>query len=425
MNKAIELPWHQSKITLRIPAENLLRIVESSVHRTQRLTNTGLAGRLESIASAAADKHMGLIIEDDTRDVPFEQKLTTVFPHLNSVGKLTVFIATGTHNPHTSGNRSIAELVRKLAGRVGLPLEEVVIHDCRKSEFEEVGRTQIGNRISVNAKLLQADVLLIFSDMKFHYFAGYSNPVKGIVPGLCHYDTIERNHALALNERSSFGRHPLHEDNSRRDNPLAQDMWEGFQLAIGQRAVFAFITVSAQGNFLWSGAGALQQISAQAMTEVDRLFGVKLKPADKLVVSCGGYPNDESLYHAQKALELCKAAVKPGGEILLLAGCANGIGPGNSPQNFYEPLKNPVDEILKNLQQKYIMYSHKTYKFAQLINQMKAIHLYSRLTSGQVSAIHLQPCEHPQQLVNRWINESPDCTVNVIGEGNKLAVFPE
>ena len=48
--------------------------------------------------------------------------------------------------------------------------------------------------------------------MKTHYFAGYSNPIKNFVPGICAFETTEKNHSLALHPHSSFGLHPWHSD---------------------------------------------------------------------------------------------------------------------------------------------------------------------------------------------------------------------
>ena len=268
-------------------------------------------------------------------------------------------------------------------------------------------------------------MFILFSDLKYHYFAGYSNPVKNIVPGVCMYETVERNHALALDSGSEFGHHPLHADPSRHNNPLAQDMWEGFQLVTSGRPVFVLATISVKGRFLWTGAGPIEVITPQAFKAVDDLMSVRLAPADKLIVSCGGYPNDESLYHAQKAIELCKYGVLDGGEILLIAGCMEGIGPGNAQVNFYEPLKMPLNDIIASLNKTYKMYAHKTYKFAEQILRLKAIHVYSMLEPEVVENVHLHHCSNPQQLVEQWLNEDSNSTINVISEGNKLAVWPD
>ena len=84
--------------------------------------------------------------------------------------------------------------------------------------------------------------------MKNHYFAGYSNPIKNFVPGICNYSTAECNHALALRDESTFGQHPLHPDPRRRDNPLAKDMWEAYKIICAGRPVYVLATISKKGS---------------------------------------------------------------------------------------------------------------------------------------------------------------------------------
>ncbi len=69
------------------------------------------------------------------------------------------------------------------------------------------------------------------------------------------------------------------------------------------------------------------------------------------------------------------------------------------------------------------MYSHKTYKFAKLIKQMKSIHLYSELSNDKVESIHLQPTNSPQEIVEEWIAKNNDVKINIFLEGNKVAVY--
>ena len=115
--------------------------------------------------------------------------------------------------------------------------------------------------------------------------------------------------------------------------------------------------------------------------------------------------------------------VNNNGEILYIAGCANGICPKNSIANFYEPLKGDIETILNSLSEKYVMYSHKTYKFAQLINRMKAIYFYSELSDSEIESIHLTPTNSPQKIVDQWISENENVKINIFTEGNKVAVY--
>jgi len=377
-----------------------------------------------SLEEFVTDKRVGLIVEDATRDVPLRDLLDIASPALCKAKSVNVFIATGTHNADNKGDKKIIEIIKSSQNKFGYPLNKVIINNCHEDSFYLAGITSgIGNEIFVHKESRNAEVFLVFSDMKNHYFAGYSNPIKNFVPGICNYSTAECNHALALKDESTFGHHPLHPDPRRRDNPLAKDMWEAYQLICAGRPAYVLTTISKKGKILWGGAGLLGPVTEQGILEVDRSMSREVVPTDKLIVSCGGYPNDESLYTAQRALELSKFGIKKGGEILFLAGCINGLGPEKSIINFYNPLTDDIPDILSRITNKYIMYSHKTYKFARLIEQMNHIYMVSELSDELIKKIHLFPIKNAQHIVDRWVSDNPQTSIGIVAEGNKVALY--
>jgi len=189
------------------------------------------------------------------------------------------------------------------------------------------------------------------------------------------------------------------------------------------KPVFLLATVTSGMDIVWVKAGILEQVLPLGISEVDKHFSVNVNPADNMIVSCGGYPNDESLYMAQRALELTRAGVKDDGEVLFLAECRNGIGPQKSIENFYQPLTEPVDEILEKFEnRKYIMYAHKTYKFALMIKELRKIYVKSAMSDESILKIHLTPVTDVQNIINNWIKNNPDTKINIFGEGNKISV---
>ena len=428
MLKTYRLPYNDSYIELKIPEENVLHYLAL---RTDNSNEDNIEQLRQAIARARGvplhflvdKKKVGLIIEDATRAVPLDELLQVLFPHLSGAGAICVLLATGTHDGENEDNYKIINKVKHYANHFSIPIKEIINHNCHAHEFYSAGITQgIKNEVFVNARVKDIQVFVTLSDMKNHYFAGYSNALKNFLPGICKYETIERNHALTLKEGATFGRHPLHPDPSRRTNPLSQDIWEGYQLIVGGRPVYVLATITKQDQILWAGAGTLEDVVSEGIKKVDEMMSVVVTPSDKMIVSCGGYPGDESLYTAQRALELTKNGIKDAGEIIFLAGCVNGIGHQKSIGNFYEPLKKDISDILSSYQERYIMYSHKTYKFAQLIQKMNKIHMLSRLPAYSVADIHLNPITDAQSVVDGWLKENPDTVINIFSEGNKLAV---
>ena len=423
-----QLPYHISGLSIKIPERNVQYYVDLENPYTGKSNTDILTEALKKTESVileefVSNQRVGLIVEDVTRDIPLKDLLDVVSPFLPKAKSVTAFIATGTHDGNNEGNKNIIHLIKASTDKSGFLLENIIINNCHEDSFYPAGITSGNqNEIFVHNESRNMDVFVVFSDMKNHYFAGYSNPVKNFIPGICNYSTAERNHALALKDESTFGHHPLHPNPQRRDNPLAKDMWEAYQLVCAGRPTFVLATISKKGKILWANAGHLKNVTEKGILEVDRMMSREVTPADRLIVSSGGYPNDESLYTAQRALELSKFGIKKGGEILFLAGCQNGLGPEKSITNFYEPLTEDIPKILSKLDQKYIMYSHKTYKFAKLIKQMNKIYMLSELSDPALRKIHLFPVKNAQKIVDGWIKDDPQTSIGIVTEGNKIAL---
>lgn len=428
MTRKYQIPYDKSSVSLNIPETNVQYSIDIELPALGMSNFDILSKAIDQSESISFEefvsgKRVGLIIEDSTRDVPLDDLLDVSGPVLHKAQSVIVFVATGTHDGNNEEDRANIERIKASQEKFSYPLENIIVNDCHEDAFYLAGITSgINNEIFVHKDSQNIDVFLVFSDMKNHYFAGYSNPIKNFIPGICNYSTAEYNHSLALKDESTFGHHPLHPDPQRRNNPLAKDMQEAYQIICAGRPTYVLATISKKGNILWGGAGLLERVTEDGIREVDRIMSREVLPADKLVVSCGGYPNDESLYTAQRALELSKRGVKRGGDILFLAGCMNGLGPEKSINNFFNPLKEDITEILSKLSGKYVMYSHKTYKFAQLIQDMNQIFLKSHLPSEQVRKIHLFPVENPQTIIDDWIKEDPQTTIGLVSDGNKLAL---
>ncbi len=274
----------------------------------------------------------------------------------------------------------------------------------------------------MNAFADEADVFLAVSDVKVHYFAGYSNPVKNFLPGVSAFRTVEHNHSLALLDESTHGSHPWHPDPARRDNPLAADMVEGLGLITRGRPVYAMVMLSAGPRLIWSRFGPVEEVSAESFLVTDERNIQAARPATRMVVSPGGLSNDEDLYIAQRALELNRAAILDGGEVLFLAACPNGIGEPQTLANFYNRLTAPLDEVIESIRQDYVLYSHKPYKFAVMIRRLRKVWMHTQIPDAQIEAAHMHPAHDPQAVVDAWLAEQPETGIIFIDGANKVAL---
>jgi nickel-dependent lactate racemase len=344
-------------------------------------------------------------------------------PHLADARSVTAVVCTGSHARLTEGNRQIVSTFEQVAAAEGVAAE-TLIHDCHDDAgLTKLGTTSRGTPVAANARALDCDVFLVASGMKNHYFAGYSNALKAFLPGVCSYDGIEANHAMALDDSSTFGTHPLHPEPDRRTNPLADDMLEAARMIVGDRDVFMLATVTAGGRSLWAGAGDMEAVVAEGIRHVDRAASKRVRPHSRLVVSPGGHPDDETLYNAQRGLELARNAMTEGAEVLFLAACPGGTAPtADARENFFERLTAPLDDVLRGLEEQYVLYSHKAYKFAVMLKRLRAIHVLTEMEEDTVAAAHMRKVDSPQAVLDRWQEES-DEDILIVEDANRLAIY--
>jgi nickel-dependent lactate racemase len=422
----VDLHYGTGVVSLRVPDRNVQEIIRPWQGEQTQDTAAGLAdivgSRAEAFQKGVVGKRVCILLDDGTRDEP----LVDVLPHLCAVLRGTAsvqfLICTGTHTADTPKNRQIRRQVEKASREAGLVVTRIHAHDCKADSFLDVGRTSRGTQVLVNTFAEEADAFLVVSDVKVHYFAGYSNPVKNFVPGISAFRTVEQNHSLALLDESSHGSHPWHPDPARRGNPLAADMVEGMERIVRGRPVWALAMLSAGERLIWARFGPVRDVSAESFLVTDERNIRDVTPATRLVVSPGGLSNDEDLYIAQRALELNRAAVLDGGEILFLAACPNGIGEPQTLANFYNRLTAPLDEVIQSIQQDYVLYSHKPYKFAVLIRRLRRVWMHTQIADDLVLAAHMSPAHDPQAVVDGWLAEQPDAGIIFIDGANKVAL---
>lgn len=422
----MKVPLHvgEGVIKLAIPNENLAGILQPKKRNPDSIDSDILArtvhGGQTGLTEQVPGRSVGVLLPDGTRDLPLGDIFPLLLPLLKDARKVLFFLCTGSHNSQTSANSLIISTTQAQAGMAGIMEYAVVSHDCQKADFYEAGVTRQGTAVLYNSRLDEVDVFVALSDVKHHYFAGYSNPIKNIVPGLCEFKTIEQNHSLTFDGRSRAGVHPWHPNASRRNNPLANDQLEAMLLVVRGRPVWALTIISQSGGVQWADFGLAEVASSRAFQQADDWNSHTVKPVEHMIVSPGGLPNDVDLYIAQRALELTTSVVRDGGRVLFLAGCPNGIGSELTREHFENKLTIPPEAILRQTRKEYHLFEHKPYRFAKLIQRLDRLWMYTQIAPSVVRKIHAEPCTNPQALVGSWLSDKPDAKILVVDGANKL-----
>ena len=424
------MTYGDGKVKLEIPDKNLAGVIKPKPAKTTSDVQGGIEEVLANphgplLEDISKNKSVCVLIEDHTRDVPHWEMISAVVPHLKDANMVQFIITTGSHEVNHPENIAIVDMIRRAADDEKIAKYDVMIHDCQSPDMVDLGKTSRGTPVIIDAAAAGHDVYVSLSDMKAHYFAGYSNVVKNFLPGICAFKTIEANHSLALNPRSTFGIHPFHPDSTRQDNPLADDMREAMEIITREAKIFLVAIVTSDRKLVWADAGDHEPVTARGMELLDETSSFTVKPQERIIVSPGGYPQDKSLYHTQRAIELTKNAVIDGGEILVMAECRDGIAPEKAVENFYNKLTAPIDEVISSISGEYHLYEHKAYKFAELMKRVQRVRLYSTLDDETAQAVHLDPVQDPQAVIDEWIKDNPDVKILVLDKGNKIAVYAD
>lgn len=290
-------------------------------------------------ALAAGKKSATLVVCDITRPAPNPVTLPPLLERLHRAGippeGVTILIATGLHRPATRAELDVI-LGPAIASRY-----RVVSHDAKDfAAHRFLGYTERRTPVYIDEHLLSADLHITLGLIEPHLMLGFSGGRKLVAPGVAAQETIKVIHS------PRFMREEMATEGSIRANPLHREL-----LAIARMARQDFIldvTLTPSRKISGVFAGNPEQAHAAG---VDFLCGsstVELdEPVDAVITSAAGYPLDLTFYQTIKGITAAQHILPPGGKILVVAECGEGIG---SPEfagmlSRYRGAQEYLDEI--------------------------------------------------------------------------------
>ncbi len=254
-----------------------------------------------------------VVISDATRPAVGPWVLPPVVAALRGAGieSVEVLIATGTHRA-----ASADECAQLLGDARGIPVRS---HDATRNDaLDLVGSTPAGTPVWIDRRFVQADVRVVVGVVEPHLMAGYSGGAKSVCPGIAGLDTIRAVHRAPL-ARACVGPGIV------RNNPFRHEVEAAARLV---RVDFSVqCCVNRSGALTFAAAGALAASTDRATRFAARHARVTLPDAaDVVIVSGGGAPLDRTLYQAAKGWATGAAAVRRGGDVILVAEMNEGIG---------------------------------------------------------------------------------------------------
>jgi len=402
----IEIPYGKSFVTVDVPSENLIGVLEGVPTPAPSLTSAFAEAWEEPIG---LDDPAGLlrpgesvvfVVTDHTRRTPTGDLLPLIWERVRSTvaaEDVTLLVATGTHRSPT------AEELDAMLGDARRRFL-VKIHDC-EGDCVEVGVSSLGNPILLNRLVVEADHVITIGHVGMHYYAGYSGGRKNIFPGVAAASSIERNHALMDRPES---RPCVYEG-----NPISEEMVEA-----GTRIRYDFlvdVVLSGGGGVAKVVVGEPEAAHKVARTYWDEHFQVPLdERADLVIASAGGHPKDINLYQAHKGEYNASLATRDGGITYLAGACPKGIG---HPvfTDWIERSETPDDVLRIYEQEGFKLGGHKAVYLAKDRKRID-LALQSELDDDLVRRFFMIPMSDP--------SEALDLARERFGEAFRVLVMP-
>ena len=267
-------------------------------------------------------ERVAILVSDAFRHTGADQFLPVLVEELHAAGirdeDIFFLFATGTHRApnETEQARILGEdLYRRFQGQAG-------VHNASDPERHVyLGATSRGTPVWINKHARDCDRIIATGTVVMHYHAGFGGGRKSILPGIASVETISHNHSLNL-DREAGRINPAVRIATLDGNPVAEDMAEGARMA-GADGILNTV-MNREGRIAGIFAGELDAAHRTATRFAMDLFGVEInEQADFVIASSGGTRN---FVQSHKALFNAYQAIKPGGRIVFVAKCEEGLG---------------------------------------------------------------------------------------------------
>ena len=267
-----------------------------------------------------------------------------------------------------------------------------------------MGTTAAGTPVDITRVVAEAGRRICLGNIEYHYFAGYSGGVKAIMPGVSTRAAIQANHSKMILPEARAG--------ALDGNPLRMDIEEAG--AICGVDFILNVVLGEHKEILRAVAGHPVKAHRAGCAFLDALYLKELpRAADIVLVSQGGAPKDLNLYQTQKALDNARHAVRPGGIIILIGSCREGLGE-RVFEEWMTTSPSPA-AMIERIGRDFQLGGHKAAAIAMTLEKAQ-VWLVSELEPDFVRSIFLTP--QPS------VQEALDAAFAALGRGASVLAMP-
>jgi len=342
-------------------------------------------------------KKILIIINDGTRPTPTEKVLDSIYNVIQN-RDIYFLIATGTHRS------PVKQELRKILGKYYERYRNnILVHDADNSEMVKAGVTDLGTEVYYNKIIYDFDRILCISSVEPHYFAGFTGGRKSFLPGVTSFKTTEMNHKLALDPATKILK--------LSGNPVHEDMSQALKF-FGTKNIFSVQTVlNRKGHIYYTAAGNIEKSFIAAAEKCLDVYSIPIREKADIIIAVVTSPMDINLYQSHKAMQHARLALKPGGIIILVSPCSEGMG----NTIFSRLLRSSAtqDQLLKNAEKNFILGTQTAVKFAELSKEA-LLWGVTDMDTDIIRNIFMKPFKTLQQAMEEAITVKPDGKVLVL-----------
>ncbi|MBN2376260.1 MAG: nickel-dependent lactate racemase [Sedimentisphaerales bacterium] len=373
---------------------------------------------LEELLQIKKPSTVAITISDITRPVPNKIFMPHLLNILNKSGvkdsQIVIIIGTGMHRPSTP-----TELEYLLGIDI---LARIEVIDHTPGSPERLTKVCGNPSVSLCSRFANADFKIVTGLIEPHFMAGFSGGRKGVCPALVDLKTIELFHGY------NTLANPKVENGLLKDNPCHE-----IALKIAKSIDLDFLfNVAITKNRKISGiyCGDLEKAHQAGCEEVAKWITVDVeKSYDLVITNGGGYPLDQTFYHAVKGMCTAIPALNKNSTLLIISHCGEQLGSNaysdlmlkyqNDWRKFLEDISTKPEEIQLD-QWQYQMHA----RVLELIGLENLRFVSDGITAEIQRKISVHPILGPgnaqqraQQAIDKYVKNNPDAKIAVIPEG--------
>ncbi len=272
--------------------------------------------------------YVSIIVDDHTRPCVHQRRLLPgLLQWLSNFRvvreKISIVIAGATHRPPRAD-----EYARVLGEAMWSRWRERVFPHDDGADLERLGTMPDGVPVELNGRVARSEVVLLLSDLDYHYFAGVSGGPKQLVPGVAGRAVTTADH---LRMFGPLGFAPNCDMGILDGNPVYEYKRVAVRIvldALQARGTFVYAilcVLNPAHGFVALEGGEVLTLHRKLRHTLDRVYVAEVpRLADIAIVTARHL--GLNVYQAGKAINAAARAVKPGGTVVCLAPCPDGFG---------------------------------------------------------------------------------------------------